>query len=149
MTRLPVADVPVRCGRPCDHAARVTAVCFACLEVRQFRFIDRVVDFPVMIQRPVRTVPYCAGDRVRFTGAVLGHGRVHARLVVQPVETLQVPCLDRLFVPDVQRQVLGMVQAVQKRRVAAAAVFRLSSTFVLWCRGKPGVNVAMMRSSGV
>ena len=145
-----VADVPVRCGRPCDHTARVPAVCFVCLEVPQFRFIDRVADFPSYDTENRYAGANCAEDRedpsVQFFGQVadarccvttgVGDGCAALRDSTGAV-------LGQVVRARVQRQVLGMVQTVQKRRVAAVAVSRLV------VQRQPGVNVAMMRSNGV
>ena len=44
---------------------------FETVVVPLIQFIVRVLDISALVQRQVRTVPNCAGDREDFTGAVL------------------------------------------------------------------------------
>ena len=113
LTSLFVVDVP---------AARVPAVCFVCLEVPQFRFIDRVADFPVMIQRLVRWCEHREESSVQFFSRV-----ADARFCVTTGAGN-----GRATRGDFTGAVLGQVV---RRRVASVAVF--------------STVVAMMRSSGV
>ena len=64
-----VVDVPVIISDKFQQS-----IVYEDVEVPQIQFIDRVVDFSVVLQRRVRTVHLCAEDRRDPTAAAVGQG---------------------------------------------------------------------------
>ena len=100
---------PFGCGRPCDHHRQAPAV--HRVEVPQFQFIDRVVDFSVVLQRRVPTVLLCrrpvrshsCSFWTRFMTLVVVQRQVLGLTVQKTVDVPQLQCSDKVVdVPVVQ-----------------------------------------------
>ena len=115
---------PFGCGRPCDHQRQ--APVYENVEVPQFQFIDRVVDFSVVLQRHVPTVSLCRPGRshscsswTRFMTPVVVQRQVLGLTVQKTVDFPQLQYLDKV-VDDFFVQFIEVVDVpviIQRRGV--------------------------------